>query len=525
MEPPHWLFESKHNLFDSNGELIPPYESSRSFAPLPVDDEDQQDAAFDSGASTYSAADPPLLLISTYGSEQGTHPGRGADARSQSMHSVYTRHSVYMADDVINSLQYRDEVLLGNLPERYSKGSVKAKVTWFGVLCLAGIGMFVEAFVIITTGQIKTIWHAEYPECWDSEKAQHCPNNIQCCGLFVNTPINNDNTCAATLEPPGFCQGEGLNTYPKALLCNARVISSVSYSEFAGIMAGMLIFGMVCDMIGRKNAGTLTSIIMIVGISGMTLFDSSNTSTLFIAFSTFFALFGLGVGGEYPLTASGAAEYHVVNTEDALLDDLDQHHRRVLLEAAKTVRRGETIALVFAMQGIGAVLGSMLLLVMIYISNQTRIDCFKPSNNSTGNNPDALSGIWRGFYLIGLLFVATLLLYRWLILEEGSDHAKIEKRKRIREARLGPPSTYRWKILRFYAPRLLGTGGNWFVWGKFTRSKLLIAALVTPELERKTRRSAAAVDASHFVSFTVRHFFLWAEALLWPDLCCHQSAR
>jgi MFS family permease len=316
--------------------------------------------------------------------------------------------------------------------------------------------------VIITTGQIKTIWHAQYPECWDSDNEQHCPNKIQCCDLFVNTPSVN-NTCAATFEPPGFCQA-GDDTYPDALLCNVRATSSVSYSEFAGIMAGMLTFGIVCDLIGRKNAGTITSIIMLVGISGMTLFDSNNSTTLFIGFSIFFAIFGLGVGGEYPLTASGAAEYHVDNTEDAILDNDQKHRRRVLLETAKTVRRGETIALVFAMQGIGAVLGSLLLLIMIYISDQTRIDCDKPSSNSSGNNPDALSGIWRGFYLIGLLFVAMLLLYRWLVLEEGTDRAKIQKRKKNRKARLGARSTNRWKILRFYAPRLMGTGGNWFVW-------------------------------------------------------------
>lgn len=481
MEPPHWIFESTHKLFDSKGDPIPPYETQAPpsvFEGEKQDEEEQQDAALDSGASAYST-DLPLLL-STYGSEQGTHHrrigsngdylmscGGGADIRSPSMHSVYTLHSVYMANDVINSLQYDDDELLPeNLPQRYNKGSVKAKLTWFGALCLAGVGMFVEALVIITTGQIKTIWHAEFPECWDAEKEQHCPNNIQCCGLFVNTPFNtNDNTCAATLEPPGFCQGDA-NLYPDSLLCNSRVTSSVSYSEFAGIMAGMLAFGIVCDMIGRKNAGTLTSILMIVGISGMTLFDSNNTSTLFIAFSTFFAVFGFGVGGEYPLTASGAAEYHVENTEDALLDNVDQHHRRVLLEAAKTARRGETIALVFAMQGIGAVLGSVLLLIMIYVSKQTRIDCDKPSSNSTGNNPDALSGIWRNFYLIGLLFVTMLLLYRWLVVEEGTDHDKIQKRKKLREERLGPASTYRWKVLKFYAPRLLGTGGNWFVWGK-----------------------------------------------------------
>jgi len=29
---------------------------------------------------------------------------------------------------------------------------------------------------------------------------------------------------------------------------------------------------------------------------------------------------------------------------------------------------------------------------------------------------------------------------------------------------LGKEANSKWKILKFYAPRLIGTGGNWFVW-------------------------------------------------------------
>jgi hypothetical protein len=41
-----------------------------------------------------------------------------------------------------------------------------------------------------------------------------------------------------------------------------------------------------------------------------------------------FSILGLGVGGEYQLTMSGAAAYHVKTMEEALVDDEDQysHH-------------------------------------------------------------------------------------------------------------------------------------------------------------------------------------------------------
>jgi MFS family permease len=87
------------------------------------------------------------------------------------------------------------------------------------------------------------------------------------------------------------------------------------------------------------------------------------------------------------------------------------------METAKTARRGETIALVFAMQGIGAVVGSVFLLSLIYFSNQTRIDCNAASSNSRGTDQDALESIWRSFYFIGLIFVCMLFVYGFLVLE------------------------------------------------------------------------------------------------------------
>lgn len=132
------------------------------------------------------------------------------------------------------------------------------------------------------------------------------------------------------------------------------------------------------------------------------------------------------------------------------MDDEDQHRRRVLFEAAKTARRGETISVVFAMQGLGAVAGSIVLLMLIYVADQSRVDCDDISSNSTGNDPKALSGIWRSFYLIGMLFVTMLLLYRWLILEEDTGHNKVKKRQERREKRLGKTAMSKRRLFQFY---------------------------------------------------------------------------
>ena len=128
--------------------------------------------------------------------------------------------SVYLAEGIHLSI---DSEELGELPRRFEAGSSKAKLTWFGALCLAGIGMFVEAYIIITTGQIKTIWHAGYPECFQPGDTMTCPNQIDCCGLFENSP----DTCGASDK----CSEDG--TYKDEFLCsNGTIGGCVFYYEY-----------------------------------------------------------------------------------------------------------------------------------------------------------------------------------------------------------------------------------------------------------------------------------------------------
>lgn len=297
MEPSHEDFERSHMILDSSGHEVKPHSRVRSVTPRGVLFPPPEEQAVSPGADGLAPADDWLGGGESSFSNLGPYNTKPSDhGNLSSIHSVYTRYSVLMADGVMNQI---DDDLLEALPGRYQQGSVKAKVTWFGTLCLAGVGMFTEAFVIITTGQIKSIWHAEYPTCWDADHDQLCPERIQCCGLFENTPENNndaDGICTATFFPDGYCDLDG--TYREEVLCHERVTGGVSYSEFAGIMFGMVAFGFIVDWIGRKNAGTITSMCMLGGIAGMTLYDSEDLSRLFIVFSVFFALFGLGVGGE-----------------------------------------------------------------------------------------------------------------------------------------------------------------------------------------------------------------------------------
>lgn len=204
---------------------------------------------------------------------------------------------------------------------------------------------------------------------------------------------------------------------------------------------------------------------MLAGNAIMVFVNSNNLSRLFRVWATAFAIFGFGVGGEYPLTASGAAEYHDEIVYDAKMDDEAKRVKRLEHEHAVSLRRGETISIVFAMQGVGAVAGSIVLLILIVFGEQQRVDCGLAGNNETGNDPRALNSIWRSFYFIGLLLVIFLMLYRYFLTTESPSFEKVQARRIRRQARQTKKRQFgTFKIIRFYAPRLLGTSGCWLLW-------------------------------------------------------------
>lgn len=282
-------------------------------------------------------------------------------------------HPVLLAEGIHHQVTDGD---LASLPVRFDRNSNKGRFKWFATLCLAGIGMFVEAYMIITTGQVKTIWYAQYPECWKPHAKQVCPNNIACCGLFPNTPFDNSTgTPVCVPQEPEFCTAEG--TYPEDVLCDDGLTHSISYVEFAGIMVGMVTFGKIADWIGRVHAGILTSLFMLVGTGFMAFYSNPNSvSTIFLVFSITYFVFGWGVGGEYPLTAMSAAAYRAEQKLSEKDDDATKARQRILLEKSQAARRGETISIAFAMQGVGAVFGSSFLLFYLYFSGQVKTNWF-----------------------------------------------------------------------------------------------------------------------------------------------------
>jgi MFS family permease len=95
---------------------------------------------------------------------------------------------------------------------------------------------------------------------------------------------------------------------------------------------------------------------------------------------------GFGVGGEYPTSASSAAE-------------------KAQSMSGKGTKRGAIVGMTFSCQGAGAVFGSIVILILLLITNEGVHDCFEPGLNEDGHEND-LSIVWRITYGIG--YVQTL---------------------------------------------------------------------------------------------------------------------
>lgn len=153
---------------------------------------------------------------------------------------------------------------------------------------------------------------------------------------------------------------------------------------------------------------------------------------LYRAMSVLFFIFGVGVGGEYPLSASSAAEKAMLGQlEDRIITE---EHERVNAKNGSISSeslvghsvnlvprlRGRQVQLVFTMQGVGIWLNSTSLILLLLLTGQM----------GAGNyNPKALMAIWRIMYLFGAVILFLVLIIRFKYLEESIVWADDKQRR------------------------------------------------------------------------------------------------
>jgi len=163
----------------------------------------------------------------------------------------------------------------------------------------------------------------------------------------------------------------GMTSWDKSLVASATL---------CGAIVGQLSFGFLGDYFGRKWTFLLSCVLIIVGAvaSGFCVW-TSGSFTIFHQLAICRFVLGFGVGGEYPLAASIAAE------------------------GAGSISRGRLIAGVFSMQGWGMLLSCLFVLGFLAIEMP-------------------LEYIWRSVLILGALPAAAVIYMRTQM--EDSEHFK-----------------------------------------------------------------------------------------------------
>eukprot|EP00981_Chlorochromonas_danica_P010945 scaffold3553_cov180-Ochromonas_danica.AAC.12 len=209
--------------------------------------------------------------------------------------------------------------------------------------------------------------------------------------------------------------------------------SNIKTMALAGNVVGQLGFGVIADLIGRRRVFVMTCALVIIGAI-LSAIAVDNEFGVYRQLCIFRFILGIGVGGEYPLSAS------------------------ITNESSTPKMQTRNLAMVFSMQGFGTVLCSVVLVIL------------------TRTLGDDYNLQWRLALGIGAVPMIIAFYFRWKMHEtswklqaeviEQKRHAELEDRQQtclsravqhFKEGYYFVGETvyqHRWK--------LMGTAGAWF---------------------------------------------------------------
>ncbi|MFS7959923.1 putative major facilitator, sugar transporter, major facilitator superfamily [Helianthus anomalus] len=126
---------------------------------------------------------------------------------------------------------------------------------------------------------------------------------------------------------------------PKKWFEVPTVIASTMFCvALMGAVIGQLVFGRLGDRVGRRCVYGVSLIMMVMGSIGCGLSLSSLTSMVFVSLGFFRFLLGMGIGGDYPLSATIMAEFANKRTRGAFIAaSANKHNLEKPLELAPSV--------------------------------------------------------------------------------------------------------------------------------------------------------------------------------------------
>ena len=200
---------------------------------------------------------------------------------------------------------------------------------------------------------------------------------------------------------------------------------------------------MLADYLGRRRSFIATLTLLIIGAASSAASHSIGALTVFLCLALCRFVLGVGVGGEYPLSATVSSEASVA-----------------------TAGRGKRVSLVFSMQGVGLLAAPAVVLILL-----------------TALPVDRFSLVWRLALGFGGLPALCMLYFRFTMKETAaftaqSSHARdtSEKLEELKE---------HWK-------NLLATAGSWFIFDVVFYANSLFSSTVVSKFI--TQPASGATD-------------------------------
>jgi MFS family permease len=260
---------------------------------------------------------------------------------------------------------------------------------YFRHAVLPGAGLGLEGYVLFSIGNLTPLFQAVWPTCWKSYK-----------------------------------------------VCSENWVSAVTYLEVIGIIVGQVLVGILGDWFGRRWGLIQDAIIMFLGLIMLVCSWGVHLNGWVICYAWSLFFYGIGVGGEYPMTATAAMENATGSGRVSTKED--------------RLHRGRKVTTAFLMQGWGQFFNQVILILLLLIFHHS------------GNPPySKVAAQWTFRVSFAIPAVGTLWLvyYRWFKMPLASKQLNAAKKK-------AKVTGYDVKSLKltftYFGPRVLATAGCWF---------------------------------------------------------------
>ena len=263
-------------------------------------------------------------------------------------------------------------------------------------MVLPGAGLLLEGYVLFSIGNLEPLFAQAFPQCWGKKSAKN------------PTPV-----------------------------CEKNWLSAVIYLETIGIIIGQILVGVIGDWLGRRWGLIQDALIMFIGLIMLTASWGVTLQGWVICYAWSLFFYSIGVGGEYPMTATSGMENAVGSGKVSTRED--------------RLHRGRKVTSAFLMQGWGQFFNQTLLILLLL--------CF---HHGSGNPPySTLATQWTYRISFAVPAVGTLWLVYYRTYKMRSAGKQLQAAKRKTNVTGYDVASLKLTFSHF-GFRVLATAGAWF---------------------------------------------------------------